>query len=400
MSAPSLGQIGTRMPPTFTPPTPGHGTSDPQLSKFCSKSTFSAGFSDCETHTPPPDDVQSSSCDDGSRRPTQMGNDGASKDAENWRQIAESGQAVIQEMEAALLAQERALQQAQALKSDRGSAPTCPRDILAARTEAVQHAADARRLNWRLKVSEHRSEMLKIQLELQKKHSDDLKLKLEEVISSRAGIESDPMKESNKHAALPCRLVGAAPPCLPDLNLASLPVPFSPPLHRRLRNSRGAKVLRPVSRRSPRSRREALAGTGEEGVSTDDISCPVDGTGSTGESQHKPMSHLQVDEQWLRASVESLQRSQIALQDDNERLQGQLDFAKTQVADLMSEADAREVQFISLRHEILAKDALMDHLNTKNGMTQDVDDRDNELEDLLGQVISHMTRLLDAPGNR
>jgi len=148
---------------------------------------------------------------------------GPDRDDEAWRPLALAARDAMRSLEAALLAQEGALFEAGLLRADPGSS-TASRDAeqgapesgaggppsenaprrkssnasasslepvheglqqpldntaLSERWRALRHAVDARSLHWRLQVERHKNETLSLELDMRKRHTEELEKELE-----------------------------------------------------------------------------------------------------------------------------------------------------------------------------------------------------------------------------
>lgn len=415
-------------------------------------------------------------------------------DDEVWRPLAIAARDAVRSLEAALVAQEQALEQAGLLRvlrdthgvevSSCSTGVGCSADTPSAsgratrdtssdafdfsqdaghpnqsqiseRWRTLRHAVDARSLHWRLQLERHRSEQLALELEMRKRHTEELERAAEKTSARLARLLQESSicgdgKASSMHTAR-----NGVEPNFEDESLPAAHSQFSihhpriarpvrcgsmrePPMAPRGSNAvnlataqrrcpqrsfpEGARASPATSHAgSPSKRSEAEAlpedysffmdgfsassswpGAAALGSMADDLR-PVAGTGDTGEISARRIALPRAGTAELRAQferyvattqvqLEGLHQAHSALQGEVNELHTKVDERGSQLVALAAELSSRDVRVTALQHEVRVKDALLSYLREDSLKRAAVND--DEIERLVEQAMSPLTTIL------
>jgi hypothetical protein len=415
---------------------------------------------------------------------------------ELWRPVAIAARDAVRSMEAVLLAQERALEEAGLLRSDtvgreRGAAGSSGRSAelapepgvsgrspmsrrssshsssaneggpqeggqpldgvaLSERWRALRHAVDARSLHWRLQVERHKNETLALELEMRKRHTEELEQHLERLHGRQAVMmqdgafdgKVDDFDDSLIRLLSRIRKTGAGGSCSssqeaarPDRREAEKGEASTcssarhPRIARPILRGRGtlwevrtdssvvgaanatgnAVSSSAVVHGSPaRKRADTSEAVGEALLSGDSTwiqtSCnrpmpsgedilPMAGTGeavSTTSNALTAPRHGSSD--WSSQFEKYMSSTHSRWEAQVSELHTELEGRSHQIAELAAELAARDVRISALRHEVRVRDALLGHL--REDSLRRAEHKDDEVERLVEQAMLPLTTIL------
>lgn len=136
-----------------------------------------------------------------------------------YKDLALTARDAVWSLEAALLAQEQALEEARLLRARReddgsnerstanaalqaeGANPAA--DLLSERFRALRHAVDARSLHWRLQLEKHRSESLSLELEMRTRYDQDIERRFADATARQDEVFKVSIAQASKAPAAP-----------------------------------------------------------------------------------------------------------------------------------------------------------------------------------------------------
>lgn len=280
---------------------------------------------------------------------------------EVWRPLAIASREAVISMEAALVAQEQALDEARLLFTcEKPHETPSMTDSVAGRFRSLRHAVDARQLHWRLHLERQRTECLALELEMRKGYSEELERTLEERTSR--------LRE-----------------------MVSL-MQLSPDSNSELKGLGNHRLNLDALRRAPMPRQASASG--------DDSPLRVAGTGDTGEvassSSGMPTASCTPQDPTPVAGCSGhagLEPSAAPLSFDTlDQLQAELARREFQIAELASELGTRDVRISSLRHEATIKDTLLKRLGQET--VRRAQGSDEGVEVLLREAMMALSGML------
>jgi len=351
---------------------------------------------------------------------------GAATPDETWRSLAEASRDTLRSLETALVAQERALNEAQLLcepmqcgRPSHGDRLMGPRKacttkgepvvtgvyedaVLPERWRALRHAVDARRLHWRLQLERYRSESMSVEHDKRARYTEDLEKRLEYANAEIARLKATPPTSHSSCCRCPChegtdanmtRLVSSA--SAPDVSLDAL--------------GRGMQV-------APGTAQQALGSSADTASNNRADRCH-DGCKGAKQKWTLGASHkwtpVLTDDSLVRSDADNDTDSLLAEKDEQiamlQKSQMQLNAYKVQfevimasssagLAKLHAEISSRDVRLSMLKHEVSVKDSLLDHLRAEKLWRSDRGDEEIEL--LLEQAMTRLATMLAQEGAR
>lgn len=372
---------------------------------------------------------------------------------EDWRSVALTARDTIWSMQAALKGQEQVLEEVRLLKArqeDDGlnerpqvcspSETARGSDLLFQRFKALQYAAQARSLSWRLQLEKYRSESLSLELEMRTHYAEDLERSLSEAHSQLAKVQYQDLKEPTSLSVpkASCGSLGRSLRRSPTRGLAS---PDHYPSNEVSCGS-GPRITRPVPRRNlklesdgppslPASKDAAtlfssilsglsvaaasgesphgsaidsvlwVAGTGDTGsecfnsVPTCDDFLRGGATEASSAARAAAESRVQDLERQLadaNARAEAAQHLKDELEAKLISIKAGMDMQHHRMLELRGELGVRDVRIASLRHEVRVKDALLGSLKAE--ALHEIEQGTHELQSLMEQALSALAALL------
>jgi len=372
---------------------------------------------------------------------------------EAWRPLALAARDALWSLEAALVAQERSLEQAGLLGEGGASSrpsrytPQAARakdprgdhvqkgnsDIISERCRALRHAVDARGLQWRLQLERHRTESLSLELEMRRRYSEELERSLEEsTVRLHEALQNAGSASLGDSMRCPPILRRGGNTCSGGAEAAGghspscsgvAVGPRHPRIKRPVPRGAGAHMAATVSSSSRAACTGAIAATaGARASAAADVRGVLEASAAASlasicsVSEGSPTSRgttlttFGAEELWPRvagtgdsgdasgglperAEFEAMSRAARAqLEAPLERLQGELARRDAQVVELVAELGARDVKLSALRHEVLVKDALLKKLSQDTVLR--AESCDDTLERLVEQVIDPLSSVL------
>lgn len=368
---------------------------------------------------------------------------------EDWRSVALTARDTIWSMQAALKGQEQVLEEVRLLKARQEDDGLNERpqvcspseterglDILFQRFKALQYAAQARSLSWRLQLEKYRSESLSLELEMRTHYAEDLERSLSEAHSQLAKVQyQETISLSMPKAS--CGSLGRSLRRSPTRGLASL----DPDPPNEVSCGSGPRITRPVPRRNLKLETDgqpSLQAGKDTSTFFSNISSGVSVAAASGESPHgsgidsvlwvagtgdtgsECFNSVPTCDDFLRGSateVSSAARAAASRVHDLERqladanaraeaaqhlkdeleakliaMKAGMDMQHCRMLELRGELGVRNVRIASLRHEVRVKDALLGSLKAE--ALRETEQSTHELQSLMEQALSALAALL------